>query len=160
YRLLRLLGQGGMGKVYEAEHVGTRRHVALKVILELDKSPGAVRRFEREARAAGSIDTQHIVQVFDTGTDPAGNIPDRVMELRKGEGLKELLERLGPLPPDVALRLVGQACVGLAKAHEAGVVHRDIKPANLFLSRVEDGGLVVKLVDFGVAKLEPAAMTA
>jgi serine/threonine-protein kinase len=160
YRLLRVLGEGGMGAVYEAEHVGTRRHVAVKVILELAKNAGAVRRFEREARAAGSIDTQHIVQVFDTGTDPATNTPYMVMELLKGEDLKALLDRLGPLPQEVALRLVGQACVGLAKAHDAGVVHRDIKPANLFLCTTEDRSVVLKLVDFGVAKLDPAAMSA
>lgn len=160
YRLLRVLGQGGMGAVYEAEHTGTGRHVAVKVILELAKSPGAVPRFEREARAAGSIDTQHIVQVFDTGTDPTTGTPYMVMELLKGEDLAGLLKRLGPLPPDLALRLVGQACVGLAKAHQAGVVHRDIKPANLYLSLGEDGNITVKLVDFGVAKLDRTAMTA
>ncbi len=156
YRLIRLLGQGGMGAVYEAEHSGTRKKVAVKLIIgpEHSKNPAIVQRFEREARAAGSIDTQHIVQVLDTGTDEATGAPFMVMELLKGEDFQQLLQRCGALPPEVALRLVGQACLGLGKAHEAGVVHRDVKPANLFLSQREDGEIIVKVVDFGVAKIK------
>ncbi len=155
YRLLRVLGQGGMGAVYEAEHTGTGRRVAIKMILgaELSTDTTMVQRFQREARAAGSIETPHVVQVLDTGMEPVSARPYLVMELLHGEDLRRLLKRCGPLAPDVALRVIGQACVGLLKAHEAGVVHRDIKPGNLFLSRRDGGEIVVKVVDFGIAKL-------
>lgn len=144
-----------MGAVYEAEHTGTGRHVAIKVILGADLAADdtMVQRFQREARAAGSIETQHVVQVLDTGTDLVSARPYLVMELLRGEDLRRTLRRCGPLPPGVALRVIGQACMGLVKAHEAGVIHRDIKPGNLFLSRREDGEIVVKVVDFGIAKL-------
>lgn len=168
YRVLRKLGEGGMGAVYEAEHTGTGRRVAVKVIsnIELAKRSDVALRFQREARAAGTVETQHIVQVFDTGTDAQTGMPYIVMELMMGEDLQQLVRRLGCLHPELALRLVGQACVGLQKAHEAGVTHRDIKPANLFLARRDDGELVVKLLDFGIAKvkasvggMEDAALT-
>ena len=168
YRVLRKLGEGGMGAVYEAEHTGTGRRVAVKVIsnIELAKRSDVALRFQREARAAGTVETQHIVQVFDTGTDAQTGMPYIVMELMAGEDLQQLVRRLGCLHPELALRLVGQACVGLLKAHEAGVTHRDIKPANLFLARRDDGELVVKLLDFGIAKvkasvggMEEAALT-
>lgn len=99
-----------MGAVYEAEHTGTGRRVAIKVILraQLARHPELVQRFEREARAAGSIDTQHIAQVLDAGTDAATSTPYLVMELLKGEDMEGLLDRLGPLPPDLALRLVAR----------------------------------------------------
>jgi eukaryotic-like serine/threonine-protein kinase len=155
YRILRKLGEGGMGAVYEAEHVGTRRRVAVKVInAETAKKTEMVQRFHREARAAGSIETPHIVQVFDTGTDADTGVIYMVMELLRGEDLQQLLKRLGKLPPRLALRLLGQTCLGLRKAHEAGVVHRDIKPANIFLSQHESGEVTVKLVDFGIAKIK------
>jgi hypothetical protein len=162
YRVLRKLGQGGMGAVYEAEHTGTGRHVAVKVIsnVELAKTGEVAMRFQREARAAGTVETQHIVQVFDTGTDPQTGMPYIAMELLRGEDLQQLLRRLGCLHPDLALRIVGQACVGLLKAHEAGVVHRDIKPANLFLAHRDDGEIVVKLLDFGIAKVKMSAADA
>jgi eukaryotic-like serine/threonine-protein kinase len=113
-----------------------------------------VRRFQREARAAGSIETPHIVQVLDTGTDAGSGVIYMVMELLRGEDLQQLMKRLGKLSPQLSLRLVGQACIGLGKAHEAGVIHRDIKPANLFLSRHENGEITVKVVDFGIAKIK------
>jgi serine/threonine-protein kinase len=154
YQLLRLLGEGGMGVVYEARHSGTGRRCAVKVIgtEALAKSPDSVARFQREAMASGAIESQHIAQVLDTGVDAASGSPYIVMELLVGEDLDATLARTGPLPPDVALRIVGQACIGLEKAHAAGIVHRDIKPANLFLSR-QDGALVTKILDFGIAKV-------
>src|SRR5262249_1601804 len=142
--------------VYQAVHVGTRRRVAIKVIQAAGAAQDeAVARFQREARAAGAIDTQHIVQVLDSGIDPATGMPYMVMELLRGSDLSRLVERLGPLPPDLAIRIAGQACLGLARAHRAGVTHRDIKPGNLHLSEREDGEIVVKLLDFGVAKIRP-----
>jgi serine/threonine-protein kinase len=162
YQLLRLLGEGGMGVVYEARHSGTGRRCAVKVIGKeaLEKSPDSVGRFQREAMASGVIESQHIAQVLDTGLDPTSGSPYIVMELLVGEDLDATLARTGPLPPDVALRIVGQACVGLERAHAAGIVHRDIKPANLFLSR-QDGALVMKILDFGIAKIlkDPLAGT-
>ncbi|KYF88614.1 hypothetical protein BE20_22515 [Sorangium cellulosum] len=158
YTLGRLIGKGGMGAVYEADDVALQRRVAVKVLSpELARGRSALGRFEREARAASAIRTEHIVRVLDADVDRATGSPFLVMELLRGEDLAHLLDRLGPLPPRLALRIVAQACVGLERAHEAGVVHRDIKPANLFLARREGGGgLVVKLLDFGVAKIRPA----
>jgi serine/threonine-protein kinase len=154
YKVLRQLGAGGMGAVYEAQHVGTSRKVALKVILnaQLAGNEAVLRRFEQEARVAGAIETQHTVQVLDSGTCATTKQPYIAMELLHGDDLQGLIRRIGPLRPSLALALVGQACAGLAKAHEAGVIHRDIKPANLFLSEREDGETIVKMLDFGIAK--------
>jgi serine/threonine-protein kinase len=156
YRIERLLGEGGMGAVYRAVHVGTNRRVALKVIHgdATRHGPEVIARFVREARAAGAIDTQHIVQVLDFGVDEQQGVPYLAMELLAGEDLEHLMERLGPLSPDLAIRIVGQACLGLHKAHEAGVVHRDIKPANLYLARRDGGEIIVKVLDFGIAKVK------
>jgi cytochrome c peroxidase len=155
YRIVRMLGEGGMGAVYEAIHTGTGRRVAVKVINnEGLLSESAVARFEREARAAGGIESDQIVQVLDIGKDAGSGLPYLVMELLAGEDVNELLERLGPLAPNVALRIVAQACLGLHKAHGARVVHRDIKPANLFLAQRGEGERVVKLLDFGIAKIK------
>ncbi len=164
YEIVRQVGEGGMGAVHEARHTGTGRHVALKEIIgeELDKKPQLVERFWREARATGAVESQHIALVLDTGTDPATNHPYLVMELLHGEDLADLLARSGPLAEDVALRIIGQACIGLMRAHEAGVIHRDIKPANLFLARREGEAssrgaareVIVKLLDFGIARVK------
>jgi formylglycine-generating enzyme required for sulfatase activity len=109
-------------------------------------------RFEREARAAGAIESQYIAQVFDAGQDSKTGFPYLVLEYLTGEDVHQLLRRLGPLPMDLALRIVAQTCAGLSKAHEAGVVHRDIKPANIFLTNRDGDDVVCKILDFGVAK--------
>jgi tRNA A-37 threonylcarbamoyl transferase component Bud32 len=156
YEILRQLGQGGMGTVYEARHTNTGRYVALKEIVgddDLRNNPQILERFQREARAMGAIDTPHIAPVLDSGKDASTDHPYLVMELVKGEDLQQLLARLGPLPEDLALRITCQACRGLMHAHEAGVVHRDIKPANLFLARNREKEIVVKLLDFGIARV-------
>lgn len=154
YKIIRLLGQGAMGAVYEAEHTGTSRRVAVKVIIgDLGQNASLVARFQREAKAAGSIDTQHIAQVLDTGTDPTSGCPFMVMEFLAGEDAQELFLKTAPLRPDLALRMIAQACLGLQKAHEANVIHRDIKPANLFLAERDGGEIVVKILDFGIAKI-------
>ena len=156
YQVVRLLGQGGMGAVYEAQHLGTGRRVALKVIVAEALARGGsdvFARFEREARASGSIDSEHVVQVLDTGVDPVSKNPYMVMELLAGEDVQQLVARLGALAPDLALRICAQACVGLGRAHQAGIVHRDIKTANIFLSRSDRGEALVKLLDFGIAKV-------
>lgn len=146
-----------MGDVYEAEDTASGRRVAVKVIRadEEGLSEATVRRFQREAHAAMAVASEHIARVLDAGFDEDARAPYLVMELLPGEDLDAVLRRLGPLPPATALRIVGQACVGLAAAHEAGIVHRDIKPANLFLARgqEDDGRITVKLLDFGIAKV-------
>ncbi len=167
YRIVRELGAGGMGAVHEAVHLRTGRHVAVKTLRGgalFDAA--ALARFQREARAVGAIDTKHIVQVLDGGFDDASGQHYMVMELLAGEDLAHLMDRVGPLPRDAALRIAAQAAAGLVKAHEAGVVHRDIKPANIFLAHQEGGEIVVKLLDFGIAKttdrladVESAALT-
>ncbi|WP_437676359.1 protein kinase domain-containing protein [Sorangium sp. So ce131] len=157
YILGRLIGRGGMGAVYEAHDTELKRRVAVKIMNpELSHSRSAAGRFEREAKAASAIETEHIVRVLDAGVDEETRSPFLVMEYLRGEDLAQVLHRLGPLPPKVALRIVAQACVGLQKAHDAGVLHRDVKPANLFLARREEGGLIVKVLDFGIAKIKQA----
>ncbi|MDI3287729.1 serine/threonine-protein kinase [Polyangium sp. 15x6] len=160
---MRALGAGGMGSVFEARHVGTGRRVAVKVMSDaLATNDEMLVRFQREARALGAIETQHIVQVFDLGVDRSSGHPYMVMELLTGTDLDAHIKRTGPLPPDLALRVVAQACLGLEKAHAAGIVHRDIKPANLFLAERDGGELVVKLLDFGIARMrkhDPEAVT-
>jgi Tol biopolymer transport system component/serine/threonine protein kinase len=155
YRLLRVLGSGGMGQVYEAEHTGTGRRVAVKLIHGglLARGEAGRERFRREARAVGALHTSHIVEVLDTGEDPASGDLYLVMERLRGDDLQRLIDRVGPLPPDVALRVAAQALVGLVKTHEVGIVHRDIKPANLFLARGDEGEITVKILDFGIAKV-------
>lgn len=155
YLLLGLLGTGGMGSVYEAEHTGTGRKVAVKVIDRglLATSHVALDRFDREARIAGAIETQHIAQVLDVGTDAKTGIPYIAMEFLRGTDLRQLIDNVGPIEPLVALRIVAQACIGLQKAHDAQVIHRDIKPANIFLAQKDDDECVVKLLDFGIAKI-------
>jgi eukaryotic-like serine/threonine-protein kinase len=155
YLLGPLLGKGGMGAVYQAQHQGTLRHVALKLIRKGHgaTTPEALRRFRREARAIGSLSSPHIVQVLDAGEDKTTGDPYLVMERLLGEDLERLVARGGPLPEHVALRIAGQALTGLVCAHEAGIIHRDLKPANVFLARQDDGTLTVKLLDFGLAKV-------
>lgn len=166
YRLLRLLGEGGMGAVYEAEPLAASggpalpERVALKLLVPelLDrKGTTHLARFHREARAASAIDTPHIIRVLDFGTDPGSSSPFMVMELLLGQDLDHLLQDVGMLRPDTAMRVAAQVCMGLEKAHEARVIHRDIKPANLFLAHQDDGALVMKILDFGIAKIKPDA---
>ncbi len=164
YKVTRLLGKGGMGMVYEAfadgvpGQQGTR--VAVKVITaEMAKDPVLMGRFEREVRAAASLDTPHIPRVLDAGTDPASGLPFLVLEFLDGQDLQQILKRIAPLTPDLALRITAQACRALEKAHDSRIVHRDIKPANFFLAK-EHGARVVKLLDFGIAKVKRGATMA
>jgi eukaryotic-like serine/threonine-protein kinase len=156
YLVIDLLGQGGMGAVYSAEHAATGRRCAVKVINsgDLTKNSQIIGRFEREARAAGAIDTQYITQVLDAGVDRESGLPFLAMERLEGEDLQHMLKRVGPIGPDLVLRVVAQSCLGLQKAHEANVVHRDIKPHNLFLHHRDAGEVIVKLLDFGIAKVK------
>ena len=153
YLVKGLLGSGGMGSVYEGEHIEIGKRVAIKVIDPSHAgSEEVAARFKREARAASRVESDHIVQVFDVGSDPTAGLY-MVMEILTGEDLMHRLQREQRLPVPVAIRLALQAAKALAKAHAAGVVHRDLKPANLFLTTREDGSAHVKILDFGISKL-------
>ena len=153
YRLQHVLGEGGMAIVYEGEHVALGKRVAVKLVQGvLAQDDETVHRFEREARSASAVESEHIVHVFDVGADPELGL-FLVMELLKGEDLARVLTRRHRLDPLYACGLVKQAALGLEKAHAAGIVHRDLKPANVFLVERDDGTALVKLVDFGIAKI-------
>jgi serine/threonine-protein kinase len=153
YEIVRLLGRGGMGEVYEARHRVLGRRVAVKLLHPVMSIVADVlRRFENEARAAGSLEHENVAAVFDVGVLPDG-ARFLVMEYLDGTDLDRLLARTGPLPIARAVDLVVQVCRGLAVVHARGIVHRDLKPANLFLLRRADGGDLVKVIDFGIAKL-------
>jgi len=154
YRVKRRIGSGGMGAVYEGEHVEIGKRVAIKVIEhEHARSTELAARFRREARAASAVESEHIVQVFDVGQDDAIGLY-MVMELLVGEDLSSRLEKAGgKIPVEEAVTIATQAARALGKAHAAGVVHRDLKPANLFLTTREDGSVSVKVLDFGISKL-------
>ena len=154
YLLLRQLGEGGMCIVYEAEHVGLRQGLALKILKpELAGDPGCVTRFEREARAAAQLRSPNVARVFDVDWLPTGQ-PYITMELLIGHDLGGELSRSGRLPIDLAVDYVRQACSGMAEAHAMGIVHRDLKPENLFLTElgVLTDRKLVKILDFGIAK--------
>ncbi len=153
YSIRRLLGAGGMGAVYEGEHVEIGKRVAIKVIEPgRARSPEIAARFKREARAASKVESDHIVQVFDVGQDDAFGLY-MVMEFLSGEDLSARLRRERRLEVPVAVAIALQASRALAKAHAAGVIHRDLKPANLFLTAREDGSIHAKILDFGISKL-------
>jgi serine/threonine protein kinase len=153
YRITRLIGTGGMGAVYEGENLLIRRRVAIKV-LHADSATNAdiIRRFEREAQAAGEIGDDHIMEVLDLGSLPNG---DRfmVMEYLEGETLAQRIERHGSLTAPQIAPIARQFLAALVSAHAAGIIHRDLKPENIFILRSKAGRSdFVKLIDFGVSK--------
>jgi serine/threonine-protein kinase len=153
YTIVRLLGKGGMGAVYEARHARLARRFAIKFLLpELSANREVLKRFENEAKAAGGLEHPNLAAVTDVGRAPDGS-PYLVMEFLQGEDCAHLLRRAGPLPVARATNLIVQACRGLAVAHQAGIVHRDLKPENLFVTDAGDGSDLVKVLDFGIAKL-------
>ncbi len=154
YRVVRSIATGGMGAVYEVIHLGTHRHRALKVMHSHLFRSGLLReRFKREARVAADIQSEYVVDVFDTGVDEATDMPFLVMELLQGEDLRRRIERLGRLSPQEVVTYLVQVAAALDKSHAAGIVHRDLKPENIFLTQREDGLPLVKVLDFGVAKM-------
>jgi serine/threonine-protein kinase len=152
YRMLRLLGEGGMGAVYLAEHVILRRQVAIKFLLaDHATNKDMIARFHREARAAATIHHKNIIDVFDVGVSAQGS-PFLVMEYLEGESLAALLKRAGPLNLGETCAILEQALLGLQAAHDKGILHRDLKPDNLFLAYVPNQPPTVKLIDFGISK--------
>jgi serine/threonine-protein kinase len=153
YRLVRQLGAGGMGIVYEADHIRLRQPFAIKILQpEFAKESEFLMRFEREARAAALLRSPHVVRVFDVDVSPEG-LTYMVMELLEGRDLAgEMLET--PPPVTQLIDWIVQACAGLQEAHDNGVVHRDLKPANIFLTKIESGERIAKVLDFGISKLE------
>jgi eukaryotic-like serine/threonine-protein kinase len=162
YRIERLLAQGGMGVIYEAEHLATEERVALKVLWpHVLRSTSAVEKFQLEARIAARIGGEHIVRILDAGYDGARAMPYLAMELLQGQTLQALVSRQGPLTRAEALLALRHVAKALDKAHAsvdregrpAPIVHRDLKPDNLFVALREGGDAVVKVLDFGIAKV-------
>ena len=153
YRIDRVIGAGGMGVVVAATHTLLRQVVAIKFMRRnAIASPEAVERFMREARAVIRLRSPHVARVFDLGMVPDGG-PYIVMEYLEGEDLAKLVRRDGPLPPELAVDFLLEACDALAEAHRLGVVHRDIKPSNLFFAHEGHGPPVIRVLDFGLSKL-------
>jgi serine/threonine protein kinase len=152
YRIERVLGSGGMGVVVEATHLQLHTRVAIKFLRPSAHCPAAAERFIREARATSKIISDHVVRVIDAGTFDS-NCPYIVMDLLEGETLAQALRTKKRLPIEDAVTHMLQACRGLAMAHAVGVVHRDVKPSNIFLARGPRGTTVVKVLDFGLAKV-------
>jgi serine/threonine protein kinase len=156
YRIVRKLGDGAMGVVYDAENLLVRRRVALKVLHpHVAERHHAVRRFELEAQAAGRIGSRHIVEVLDVG-ELQGDARFLVMELLDGISLAQRIRAASRLEPEAAAALALQLLDGLDAAHAAGIVHRDLKPTNVFLTVNPGGGDLVKILDFGVSKFTTA----
>ena len=161
YRVNRLIAEGGMGAIFEAEHTATERKVALKLLFPHIMSVASARKkFELEARISARVKSPYIVDVIDAGFDEASKSPYLAMELLEGVTLAAHIRERGALPPDQAIALLEQVAAGLDAAHgykehngtPKPIIHRDLKPENLFLSH-EHGAYVVKILDFGIAKV-------
>lgn len=159
YRIVRHLGSGGMGEVYEVQHTTLGRHFAVKLLKQsLAAQSALLSRFRTEVKSMARLHSDHVVQVFDSGQLANGS-PYFAMELLKGADLKTILEQVGSLAPHRAVRLMLNACWGLRTVHEAGLVHRDIKPGNLFVTRTDSGGERCVILDFGVTKTDETTHT-
>ncbi len=153
YRLTGTLGEGGMGQVFKAEHVGIKREVAIKLLhSEFRDDQATNERILREAFATGRLDHPNCVAILDSGTMEDG-ATYLVMEFLKGRSLGEELDIRGTMPVPEVLEIARQVLQGLAHAHSVGVVHRDLKPDNIFLVKQDGEELIVKILDFGIAKL-------
>jgi serine/threonine protein kinase len=164
YQLGELLGRGGMGEVYLANHRMLARPAAIKLIrpetLGAGQSNGtdlAIRRFRREAQAAALLRSPHTVHLYDFGVTDDGTFY-YVMELLEGADLESLVNRFGPVPPERAVHLLRHACHSLSEAHARGLIHRDIKPSNILVT-LHDGVPVPKVIDFGIAKATEQRLT-
>jgi serine/threonine protein kinase len=154
YRVEKVLGKGGMGIVVGARHLGLDEPVAIKILrASMMEVEGMVARFLREARAASKIKSDHVVRVTDVDTRDDG-VPYMVMEYLEGTDFSDLRKQKGTLGVAEAVGYLLQACDAIAEAHSLGIVHRDLKPGNLFLHRRRDGKQVVKVLDFGISKVD------
>lgn len=159
YRVEALLGEGAMGAVYRAEHIHMQKAVALKVLHSTtSQNPEVVRRFEREAVAAGRVEHPNVAGATDFGRLEDGSFY-LVLEFIDGQSLGQLIENEAPLEVERACRITIQIAAALAAAHSAGIVHRDLKPENVMLPRNDSGTEIVKVLDFGMAKLQHADAT-
>ena len=157
YRIEHVLGEGGMGVVVAATNEALRQRVAIKLLRTgALANAKALGRFEREARAAASLRSNHVARVLDVGKLEDGR-PYMVMEYLEGQDLGDVIDHGVEMPVHEAVDYVLQACEAIAEAHAAGIIHRDLKPKNLFLSRTVDGRPLVKVLDFGISKMEDAA---
>ena len=153
YRVVRQIGRGGMGIVYEGEHIGLGKRVAIKLMLEKYANDfEALTRFQREALAASRIGSAHIIDVSDIGTAPDGRA-FVVMELLEGAPLSHVLETGGPMPAERAIHIMRQVLRAVGAAHGKAIVHRDLKPDNIFLVDKDGQRDFVKLLDFGISKM-------
>jgi serine/threonine-protein kinase len=153
YRVLRLLGSGGMGDVVAAEHLQLRHVVAIKRLSSRAQfRPEVIARFMREARATVRLQSEHVARVLDLGTLEDG-LPYIVMEHLEGTDFEQFVQNCGRMPPREVAACVLQACEAIAEAHGMGIVHRDLKPSNLFLKKGPDGNWFVKVLDFGISKI-------
>ena len=156
YKVIKLLGEGGMGQVYLAEHSAIEKRIALKVLrAEYAHKGEIVTRFQQEAISASRIKHPNVLDVFDFGQLENGCFY-LAMEFLEGNDLADELQRARQLTPARALPIAMQICRALSAAHSKGVVHRDMKPENVFLQRTGDGEEIVKIVDFGIAQLKPS----
>jgi serine/threonine-protein kinase len=152
YRVLEIVGRGGMGVVYKVEHLRMRKVAAMKVLHpEYSRDAEVVERFRREAEAVSQLTHPNTVQVFDFGT--ATGALYLIMEYVRGPDLNVLIKRDGPMPFERAAPMLAQICAALAEAHSLGIVHRDLKPENILVTRTHRGRDFVKILDFGLAKL-------
>lgn len=157
YRILEVIGRGGMGTVYKVEHTRLGKLLAMKLLTgELARNPEVVRRFKREALTVSKLSSANTVQVFDFGV-AEGGLTYLVMELVAGEDLGRVLRAHGPMPFARLSKIVVQVCRSLSEAHQKGIVHRDIKAENVMLVRGRDEGELAKVLDFGLAKLREGA---
>ena len=161
YRLERLIGIGGMGAVYEAAHLRLARRFAVKILFSrFAKNRTVLARFQQEAEITSGLGHPNIVEVVDFNYTPNG-LPFIVMELLEGESLAQRLRHYrGPVVLDEVAMIIGQTCSALQAAHDSGIVHRDLKPQNIFLCRRRSRDDVVKLVDFGISKVQGSDLTA
>lgn len=154
YRIDALLGQGGMGSVYRATHLELDRIIALKIVLpDFVANTETLERFRQEARASARLNHPNVISVYDFGILPTGQAY-LAMELLSGHSLREEIERKITLPPERIIEVLGPVCHAVNAAHTAGVIHRDLKPDNIIIETTDRGEELIKVVDFGIAKLK------